>query len=142
MDIEMTKEEQLSFFNAVQDKRLHSIETSLEEIKDCLLSDNRYFIFENGEDIRSLEEVQKMQNMFFEKIWLDQLFSLEYRVEHLGEKISPEIWEKAQESAARLVEKYGEDEIGPYSDFEWGMINGKLSALRWVLGDEWDMLDT
>ena len=30
----------------------------------------------------------------------------------------------------------------PQTDFEWGMVNGKLSAIRWMLGDEWDMLDT
>lgn len=27
-------------------------------------------------------------------------------------------------------------------DFDWGFLQGKLSALRWALGDDWDMLDT
>lgn len=42
----------------------------------------------------------------------------------------------------RAEEELGTEELGPWTDFEWGMINGKLSAIRWVLGDEWDMLDT
>jgi hypothetical protein len=40
-------------------------------------------------------------------------------------------------------EKYEGQENLVCNDFELRMINGKLSALRWVLGDEWDfLLDT
>lgn len=53
-----------------------------------------------------------------------------------------EIWEGALKAAVGLEKELGLDNLGPWDDFEWGMINGKLSALRWVLGDEWDNLDT
>ena len=59
-----------------------------------------------------------------------------------GLRIYRGVWEGAEKSARRVEQKYGLEELGPWDDFEWGMINGKLSALRWLLGDEWDMLDT
>jgi hypothetical protein len=49
---------------------------------------------------------------------------------------------KAQALARELEERYGKNNLGPYDTFDWGMINGKLSALRWVLGEDWDFLDT
>jgi hypothetical protein len=48
----------------------------------------------------------------------------------------------ARKSARKVEKRYGLKKLGPWDDFDWGMMNGKLSALRWVLGDDWDMLDT
>ncbi|AYE26607.1 hypothetical protein AQ870_27535 [Burkholderia pseudomallei] len=48
----------------------------------------------------------------------------------------------ALEAAKRTEDEVGVDNLGPWLDFERGMLNGKLSALCWILGDEWDMLDT
>lgn len=61
---------------------------------------------------------------------------------HLRRPIQRDVWEGALKSAAKVEKKIGIDNLGPWDNFEWGMLNGKLSALRWVLGDEWDMLDT
>jgi hypothetical protein len=52
------------------------------------------------------------------------------------------VWKGALRAAKKAERELGKGNYGPWSDFEWGMINGKLSALRWALGDEWDMLDT
>lgn len=52
-----------------------------------------------------------------------------------------EIWEGAKKSAKEVEDEFGKENL-MWDDFEWGMINGKLSALRWVNGEEWDFLDT
>ena len=65
-----------------------------------------------------------------------------YKVENGLETVDPQIWAGALKSAERVIQQYGEENLGPYSDFEWGMLNGKLSALRWVMGEDWDELYT
>ena len=59
-----------------------------------------------------------------------------------GTHIVDSVLEGATMAAADTLKRLGKAKCGPHDDFEWGMINGKLSAIRWMLGDEWDMLDT
>ena len=156
LDIEMSKEEQLSFF-AANTQHLSRIESILEKMS---IDFDGYKVLstfdqqkqrpdEDDEDFgepfekpRTLAEIAEMVNEFCEKIWFDRHLSLRYKVESGIETVNPEIWAGALKSAERVIQQYGEENLGPYSDFEWGMLNGKLSALRCVMGEEWDMLDT
>jgi hypothetical protein len=61
---------------------------------------------------------------------------------HVTRPIQRDVWEGARRAAAEVVKRFSIENLGPWDDFEWGMLNGKLSALRWALGEEWDMLDT
>lgn len=105
------------------------------------------------EETRGLREILNVMDELVDKVWYNRHQNLIWRInegeievvpkgtERYGNHVIHEnILDDAIKSAER-VEKVYED-VGPWSDFEWGMINGKLSALRWVLGDEWDMLDT
>ncbi|EGD44067.1 hypothetical protein NBCG_01655 [Nocardioidaceae bacterium Broad-1] len=80
------------------------------------------------EEARSGREILAAEKMFFDLIWYER--SLD-RMHPLGDA-----------GRERVEATYAKEELGPYTDFEWGMLNGKLSALRWVMGDEWDFLDT
>ena len=162
LEIEMSKEEQISFF-ANQGKEMTDIKDAIERLtigleeykirhhldlntkasdntdnQDEELTDDEFFV----DEPRSIEEIANATEEFLDKIWFDRHLSLKYRIEHEGETVNPDIWKGALASAQKVIDKYGEENLGPYSDFEWGMLNGKLSALRWVLGEEWDMLDT
>lgn len=139
LDIEMTKEEQLSLI-ASRDQKLHNLTDMVERlVKDYSSFKHRN---ESLEDVRNQDEVSEAMEELFDKIWYDRHQILKYRVLNEEEEIDPDIWKGALDSARKVEEKYGRENLGPWSDFEWGMINGKLSALRWFFGDEWDMLDT
>ena len=91
---------------------------------------------------RSKDEILEAEEEFFAKVWYGRHKLLESMVESGKEKVAPEIWQEALKAAKKLEEKYGKEQLASWDNFEWGMLSGKLSALRWVSGDEWDMLDT
>ena len=92
--------------------------------------------------LRSEKEIASAIEEYLDKVWYDRHQELKHRIESGQESVNPDIWRKAEEEAAKIEAKYPKSELGPHPDFDWGMINGKLSALRWVMGDEWDFLDT
>jgi hypothetical protein len=94
------------------------------------------------EEPRTLKEILEAEQEFFDRIWYERhlVFRDKYESgEHEG--VSEETYKMALEAAERV--KARRPDLRPVNDdFEWGMWNGKLSALRWILGSEWDFLDT
>jgi len=92
--------------------------------------------------LRGEKQLHQAEEEYFDKVWWNRHQVWREKIE-AGEEPppNPEIWAKATAAAKRIENKYGEENLG-WDDFDWGMVNGKLSALRWVLGDEWDFLDT
>jgi hypothetical protein len=143
-------------FSRVKSRYFISLKEALSRVNPGLLRDitaEEEWI----EESRKLSEIANAASEFYDKVWYGRHGSFVWEVE-TGEvqvvekdeyparydpKLVPrDIWEGARKAARRVEKKYGVENLGPWDDFEWGMLNGKLSALRWVLGDEWDMLDT
>jgi hypothetical protein len=113
------------------------------------------FEYEWQEESRGFYEILDSINKLTDQIWYNRHCNRVYEIEqgniqvvedkdydvYNHNQIVKYIWDGALKSARNKESMYP-DELGPWTDFEWGMLNGKLSALRWILGDEWDMLDT
>ncbi|HWA95063.1 MAG TPA: restriction endonuclease [Terracidiphilus sp.] len=92
--------------------------------------------------VRPESEIGKAEDEYFTRVWYDRHMMFMKRVKEGRDSAPPDIINGAKAAAAKARKKYGTSISKLKTDFEWGFVNGKLSALRWVLGEDWDMLDT
>jgi len=91
--------------------------------------------------MRSQSEIIAAEQEFFDRVWHERHLVGRYKHESGEDRMNEDIYKMALEAAERVKER--RTDVRPVeSDFEWGMWNGKLSTLRWVLGEDWDFLDT
>lgn len=125
----------------------------------------RDVLFENSfeEEPRSLSELLDAIDRLTTQVWHNRHMNLQWALDRGKHKIVSKaewdagwakskaygqkhtvdhIWKGAQKARRKAEKQLGEGNHGPYTHFEWGMINGKLSALRWALGEDWDELYT
>ena len=99
-----------------------------------------------AEEPRTLEEIADAEAEFFDRVWYVR--SVVGSMNRPDEELPEDIRTGMLAARARIEEAYGRKELrkaigrGHDKAWEYGYISGKLAALRWVLGSEWDFLDT
>jgi hypothetical protein len=145
-------------FSKIKSLYFIKLAEAIQRVQPALVSD--LMLEHEGwvEEPRPLREIVDAIGELIDKIWYDRHQFTKQRIEEgvtqiveketfppkdpLNRPIQRDIWEGAMKSAMRVEKQYGVENLGPWSKFEWGMMNGKLSALRWVLGEDWDSLYT
>lgn len=101
------------------------------------------------EEPRTLAEIVEAEAEYFEKVaYVRFVVRADRESAKYPEEIREEKFQEILSSRTDIEAKYGREElwksIGPGHDEAWryGYISGKLATLGWVLGSEWDFLDT
>jgi hypothetical protein len=92
--------------------------------------------------LRRVSEIIAVERELFDRLWYGR--SEASVSDTRPETYSADIWEGAKAAARRIEEQYGVELLRKDTEtkFDWGMLSGKISAIRWVLGEEWDFLDS
>lgn len=97
---------------------------------------DRFFVKDSHRmyfDLRSRDEIHEYEKEACDKVWLMRLCNIANKTP---------LHEVSRPAMNRILSTYDDIPKDGYTDWECGYWNGIMGALRWVLGDEKDFLDT
>lgn len=93
------------------------------------------------ETLRRVSDILVAEAELFDRLWYGRG---PHRDAPDPEDLQPDIAARMCAAQREVEEKYGVELLDKdvESEWAWGFLSGKVSASRWVLGYEWDMLDS
>jgi hypothetical protein len=77
---------------------------------------------------------------FWDKVWWNMHKNWLLRIQSGEEQVDErqrQLLEQAKAAAKEIENKYGVESLG-WNDVDLGLLMGRMSALAWVLGAEWE----
>lgn len=84
--------------------------------------------------------ILKAYSEFWDKVWWNRHQVWLEKIRSGQEPLTKErsaLLAKARRAAKKIEKKYGRRNL-EWDDFEWGLLSGRMSALAWVMGSEWE----
>jgi len=91
--------------------------------------------------LRRVSEILSAESELMDRLW----YGRKPADDDLAQRdLADDIKAAVIEGKRRMEEQYGADELAKdvESDWAWGYLSGRISAVRWVLGDDWHNLDS
>jgi hypothetical protein len=91
--------------------------------------------------IRSVRQILKAEEELGTRLWYGRKMPAEfYRSRGTPEDIIKGMLKAKRETEKRFGKKFLMQDV--QDQWHWGFLGGKVSAIRWVLGSDWDILDS
>jgi hypothetical protein len=129
-----TKSLHTAMNSIARDQKVVPISGEAKEPDDRTLGD----FVGDGLVIRSEEELLRAEEKLEIQLWHGRHKGLEASG---NLNITPEQLKEVEKVCEKFEARFP-GELGPYTEYEWGELSGKVSAIRWVLGDDWGNLAT
>ncbi len=92
--------------------------------------------------MRTKDEICEYIDEAFDRVWLIRKQDMAYGILLGEETIDADTLGRCNKAIDKVCEKYNIDFQEPVTEWDYGYWSGILAALRWVMGDEKDFLDT